>query len=211
MMAEHIQTLSIRELQEFSSSLQNSAVNLYKLLENLLDWSKIQRGLIKYNPEEFILSNIINNSIEIVKSLFKEKSIKLISNISENLVVNVDLTMFNSILRNLIENAIKFTRKNGLIEIGTIIMPKTSGNNKKGFVTIFIKDNGIGMDRETVNNLFKLTEKVSRPGTDGELSSGIGLLLCKEFVDIHGCKIWVDSHEGIGSTFYFTVPGYVQI
>jgi signal transduction histidine kinase len=117
--------------------------------------------------------------------------------------------MLNTVFRNLISNSIKFTSKGGQIEIGV----SDSGRNfpcqlpsDSSYNCIYVKDNGIGMSKELMNKLFRLDQKVSRPGTEGEPSTGLGLLLRKEFVEKHGGKIWVESEENNGSTFYFTLP-----
>jgi PAS domain S-box-containing protein len=198
-MAEDIEDLSMREMQEFSISMQKSADNLYKLLENLLEWSRIQRGLTIFNPEICRLILIVKNILEVHSEVAKQKEILLINRIHEDTTVFTDLPMLNTILRNLITNALKFTERGGKVEIGEVI-------SSDDFIEIFVKDNGIGIDEDTKSKLFKIDQNVSRPGTEKEPSTGLGLILCKEFVEKHGGNIWVDSEEGIGSTFYFTLP-----
>jgi PAS domain S-box-containing protein len=204
-MAEEMQSLTMAEMQNFSKSMQKSAENLYNLLENLLEWSRMQRGLILFKPMTYDVTLLIEQNITIQMEVAKLKNITLMSSISERIPVQTDEPMFNGIMRNLISNAIKFTPRGGTIEVGTI----TEGY--KAFeVCIYIKDNGIGMDEDTVGKLFKLDEKISRPGTEHEPSTGLGLLLCKDFVELNGGRIWAESEEGIGSTFYLTLPKDVQ-
>ena len=114
--------------------------------------------------------------------------------------------MIDTVLRNLITNAIKFTRRGGTIDIGTLTDGVQLGSGTHPATCVYIKDNGIGMNADTLEKLFKIDENVTRPGTEKELSTGLGLLLCKEFVEKHGGKIWAESVEGKGSTFYFSLP-----
>ena len=197
-MAEEIQSLTMRQMEEYARELQNSAGNLYKLLENLLEWSRMQRGVVDFKPEKCLLANLVKPNIDIVIERTKQKNIQLISKIDDHLEIIADIQMLNTVIRNLISNAIKFTPKGGMIEIG-YIPANTMG-------TIFVKDSGIGMDSDTKSKLFRIDEKVSRPGTEGEPSTGLGLLLCKDFIEKQNGKIWVESEEGKGSTFYFTLP-----
>jgi PAS domain S-box-containing protein len=200
MMSENINDFSITELQEISTNLSSSAGNLYQLLENLLQWSRMQRNLIEYIPKNFNLSSIIIKNINVAKESAKLKEINFFTDIPEDLIVTVDEQMCNTVLRNLISNAVKFTPRGGKIEIGATVKPSES------FTVIYVKDNGIGIDRETISKLFKFDEKVSQKGTEGEPSTGLGLLLCKEFIEKHNGRIWVTSEIGIGSTFYFNLP-----
>jgi signal transduction histidine kinase len=110
--------------------------------------------------------------------------------------------MVNTVIRNLVSNALKFTFRNGIVEIGL----SDPERMKSKEICIYIKDNGIGMDENMISKLFKIDQNVSRLGTEKEPSTGLGLLLCKEFVEKHGGKIWVESEEGKGSTFFFTIP-----
>lgn len=200
-MAEEAQDLTLKEMQKFSHSMQTSASNLYKLLENLLEWSRMQRGLTKFNPEILLIASIINQNLSDDREFASIKNIELISNVTNDVEIKADKQMFNTIIRNLLSNAIKFTPKNGKIEIGSC------GNIiDDNLICFFVKDNGIGMDDDTINKLFRIDTKVSRLGTEGEPSTGLGLLLCKEFVEKHGGNIWAESEVGKGSTFYFTIP-----
>jgi hypothetical protein len=204
-MSEEIYDLSMREMQEFSKSMQESANNLYKLLENLLEWSRMQRGLINFNPLIYQLQKIVDKVFENQNVVAKQKEIILINSIREDTSVFADLPMLNTVFRNLISNAIKFTARGGEIEIGT----KTNihlNNDDIPDICIFVKDSGIGMNSDTISKLFKLDQKISHSGTEGEPSTGLGLLLCKEFIEKHKGTIWVESQEDIGSTFYFNLP-----
>jgi len=200
MMSENINDFNPTELQDISKSMQKSANDLYKLLENLLEWSKMQRGLTEFNPEVCFLSYIIKINIDILSQFARQKDIEIINYISENLTAKADVSMLNTIIRNLISNAIKFTPRGGKIVIGITDKPSDD------YIIIHVRDTGIGMSKELIAKLFRIDEKVSRTGTEGESSTGLGLMLCKEFIEKHGCRIWVDSKVGIGSTFNFTLP-----
>lgn len=202
LMAENLMDLSIKEVQEYSLNLQESASTLYKLLENLLEWSRMQRGLVSFNPEAIRIKSLIDENCEILKDRIKQKELTIINLLDEYLLVEGDLQMVNTVVRNILSNSVKFTPKNGRIEIGI------SDVKINGFKTIYIKDTGIGMDEVLLSKLFKVDEKVSRQGTESETSTGLGLILCKEFIEKHGGKIWAESKVGKGSTFMFTIPAY---
>jgi len=172
---------------------------LYRLLENLLQWSKIQRGLLEFHPELINITQVINMNISIAKEHSEQKDISIVNCINEELEIYADLQMIDTVVRNLISNAIKFSYRGGIIEIGNLY---TYEDN----TCIYIKDSGMGMDDTLLNNLFKLDKKVSRLGTENELSSGLGLILCKEFIEKHNGKIWAESKINEGSTFFFTLP-----
>ncbi len=205
MMAERIQDMTMREMQDLAKSMQSSANNLYKLLENLLEWSRMQRGVTGFNPESVSLLFIVNQNIEVLGEFAKQKDIAIINNIQDGLNITADVPMLNTIIRNLLSNAVKFTPHNGEIEIGAVVQTSEGSEPLEGFNRIYIKDSGIGMSPEIIEKLFRIDEKVSRPGTDNEPSTGLGLLLCKEFIEKHGGKIWVESEVGKESTFFFTL------
>lgn len=199
MLTKDISNFSLGQLQKLSTQLDKSANSLFKLLENLLEWARIQNGNFTYNPDICILPYLINQNIEIVKSNAAKKYISVKSYIPEDLSIIADVSMLNTVFRNLISNAVKFTRLYGRVEIGV-------HNQDDNEITFFIKDNGIGMDEDLINNLFRIDKKVSRLGTEGESSTGLGLLLCKEFIDIHKGRIEVESKVNSGSTFLVTLP-----
>jgi len=207
-MAEELPNLTSDEIQKIAVSMRNSANNLYHLLENLLEWSQIQQGAIPFNPEVIQLGLVASNSIDIIYESAERKDIEISNQIADGLFAFADRNMIQTIIRNIVFNAIKFTHKGGKVILSA---RATTGN----YLEISIQDTGTGMSRYMVENLFRIDVKTSRKGTDGELSTGLGLLLCKEFVEKHGGKIWVESEEANllagksgGSTFYFTVPIY---
>jgi signal transduction histidine kinase len=160
LMSENINDFSITELQTISKSMQSSAINLYRLLENLLEWASMQHGMIKPNQELCMLSLIVNQIVDVHLEVANQKNIKLINKINKDVHATADFPMLNTILRNLISNAIKFTPKGGEIEICV-----NSQFEDESKICIYIKDNGIGMDANMIKKLFMIDQKISRPGT----------------------------------------------
>ena len=190
-----------QELTTFYESLHRSAFNLYDLLENLLEWSLSQRGMIKYNPLPILLSTLVDQNFELLKQKSEQKSIDLINETEKSIEVFVDERMVHTLFRNLITNAIKFTHRKGKV----LISSKEIENN---MIEICVADTGVGIPKENITKLFRIDEKISTLGTEKEPSSGLGLLLCKDFVDKHGGKIHVESEIGKGSKFIFSLPKY---
>lgn len=202
LMVDKFSKLSIEDMQKFVSSLQREAKNIFELLNNLLEWAQIQQGNYEFNPITERLDLIVHYNFITLGLIANLKEIEIIYNIHEDCIIYVDIPMLNSIIRNLVSNAIKFTPRGGIIEIFTL----KSKENKIDEITIGIKDNGIGIPLEMRNKLFKVDQKVSRLGTEKEASTGLGLLLCKEMIEKNNGKIWVESEDKNGSTFYFTLP-----
>jgi PAS domain S-box-containing protein len=198
-MAEDIESLSAFELKEIATTMRASAVNIYRLIENLLEWSKMQRGKISFEPQPLFLKSSLNKSIELMKDATTKKEIELQINIPEHTVVFADVHMLETVIRNLLSNAIKFSFKGGLIEI-------CASKTENKMICLEVRDYGIGMNTELLNKLFILTENTNRKGTEGEPSTGLGLILCKEFVEKLGGQIWAKSTDGEGSSFLFTLP-----
>ena len=196
-------TITCDEYKEFSLLLNESAHKAFNLLQELLEWAKIQRGLIKFEPTTINIKDIINKSLNTLNDSISNKSIELSINVPDNHKTITDQVMLQTIIRNLISNAIKFTPNNGKITI-------TSEITKK-YIQISIKDTGIGMSENIKNNLFSIdtTSKTKRNGTNGENSNGLGLLICYELIKKQGEKIWAESQEENGSTFYFTIPNVI--
>lgn len=200
MMAEEIENISLVELKSFSMNMYESAYNLYQLLENLLEWSKMKSDNFDYNPESCLLSFLITQIKDNFSDSAKQKEITIVNDVNDKTFIYADIPMINLVLKNLIYNAIKFSRRGGVVEIG---VSEIQNMNK---YEIFVKDNGIGISKDMIDKLFKIDGEVSRLGTENELSTGLGLLLCREFVEQHGGNIWVESEIDKGSTFYFTMP-----
>ncbi len=197
---ENYNDLTTEEVVKFSGQLSDSAKTLYSLLENLLQWSRIKRGMILPAYSVLPLVHVINECVSLLTSNLELKKQEIKMDISENTYINVDYSMFNSIIRNLLTNAIKFSFIGGKI----LITAREIDNDS---VEISINDNGIGMKEEDINNLFRIDKKVSHKGTMNEPSTGLGLILCKEYIEIMGGKIWVCSNKKDGTTFNIIVKG----
>jgi PAS domain S-box-containing protein len=202
-MAEGLHGMTLDEIQEIAVSLKNSAAKLYNLLGNLLEWSRMQRGLTAFEPRLILLMPKITESMALVTEAAYKKEIAISYDIPEYLSVFADGNMFEGIIRNLSSNAVKFTPKGGSVYVSAKSMPDNS-------VEISVKDTGIGMNKEMTDNIFRLDVNTSRKGTEGESSTGLGLIICKDFIEKHGGKLRVESEERKGSTFCFTIPGKVQ-
>ncbi len=183
---------------EFISHLKNASGNLSYLLDNLLQWAYAQQGRLTYIPGEVMVNEVIVHNIEFMREGADKKRIAL-EDVSENaaLVVVADINLLNTVLRNLISNAIKFTLEQGTVKVGY--------KHKNDEVVLFVKDNGVGIKPENVERLFEVDSGYTTKGTNQEKGTGLGLLLCKEFVEKMGGKIWVKSEFGIGTTIYFTL------
>jgi signal transduction histidine kinase len=199
MMAEKNSTMNTEEYRESAMMLNSSARRTFNLLQNLLQWSRLERGLIPFNPSDYKLAMLVNQSLAAVEESARTKKIDIINDISDDIIIYTDVIAFETILRNLASNAVKFTTGGGKI---TISSGKTDGK----MVEISVKDTGIGMSREILANLFRIDSQINRQGTEGEPSTGLGLIICKEFVEKGSGRIWATSEEGRGSEFCFTVP-----
>ena len=187
-----------KSLIEILQMIQKSANSTYDLLENLLAWASSQRNEIVYAPEAIKLQEIASLTVELFTELTQNKGISIINHIQENTVVFADKNMLMTVLRNLISNAIKFTPN------GKQILIATDQNDTEQMITI--KDEGTGISPENLLKLFRNTEHLTTYGTNGEKGSGLGLLLCKDFIEKHNGTIWAESELGKGSTFKFTLP-----
>ncbi len=199
LMSEELHQMPLEEIKKIANLMKESAANLHSLLGNLLEWSRMQRGLISFIPANYLLRNKIDDILEMIFAAAKEKKITISIDISEDLNVCADGNMLDSIIRNLVSNAVKFTPRGGEITI----MAKPLSKN---LVQISIRDTGIGMDQTRIDHLFRLDIATNRIGTEGESSTGLGLILCKDFIERHGGKIQIESKEGKGTIFSFTLP-----
>lgn len=191
-------TMPRETAKDYLGLLNRSVKAQYNLLEDLLSWSKIQSGKMKCIPRKINLLDGINSAISNLVPNARNKGINVEVNINKYLSVSADPDMFNLLVRNLFSNAIKFTGNNGKIEILT--------GNLSNEIYVEIKDSGIGIEKENIDKLFRMDVSFSMPGTNSEKGSGLGLLLCKEILDKHNGKIWVESKFGKGSSFKFIFP-----
>lgn len=198
-MAEDVESLSKHEIKDIAETMRDSASNLYTLLENLLLWSRMKNSTITFVPEKSDLMELVHESMVTLKTAAENKQIDVVYDITSNIVISADKNMFMTIMRNLLSNAIKFTSPGGRVIISCY-------PDKVGSVVVSVSDNGIGMSQDVIDNLFSMNKVSKRNGTAGEPSSGLGLVLCKEFVELHGGRLWVESGLDKGSAFYFSLP-----
>lgn len=190
------------EIKDIAGRLHGSAMGVYSLLENLLQWSRVQLGVDVSDPEPVKLDDIVFASIELMRSSAHKKEITLSVNLSKNIIIYVDQTMLNSVLQNLISNAIKFTQVGGEIKIYNEL--------EDDFVVLFIQDTGVGMEEDQVLNLFKIEKSFTKQGTAGEKGSGLGLILTKELIEKNGGEISAKSRMNEGTTFTLRIPLYKE-
>jgi len=189
------------QIRTFVENIHKSTRQTFQLLENLLEWSRSQSGAMEFKPEMYNVDALIAETIEMACIVAKNKQITIYKNIDTSLYAYVDKDMFNVIIRNLLSNAIKYTYKSGIVSINI--------SKKENIVFITISDNGIGINSDWIENIFNITEKHAIHGTENEKGTGIGLLLCKDFVEKHGGSIWVESEIGKGSSFTLTIPSQI--
>ncbi|MGZ2369465.1 sensor histidine kinase [Ancylomarina sp. YFZ004] len=198
LLIENLKDFEISESEKYVRFINSSAQNTLVLLDNLLNWAKSQTGQIAFNPQKISLSSLISEVIEQSNSAAIAKEISLIHKQADEIEAYADEDILKTVLRNLISNAIKFTKVGGCINIVVITEQK--------HVEISISDNGIGINEEKLKTLFNISSNTTSLGTANEKGSGLGLVLCKEFVEKLGGSIWVESEERIGSNFKFTLP-----
>ena len=197
-LANEIDILEKNEIKEYASSIIEISRTTNNLLTNLLEWSRIQTGRITFQPVNINLFNAVNTVFNFLNASAHQKKIELISYVDSNTIIYADENMLQSILMNLCGNAIKFTNCCGRVNVYC--------NEEKDNFIIQVEDNGLGISKLNLKNIFKEQSYFSTLGTAKEKGTGLGLILCKEFVEKHSGKIWVESCEDKGTTFYFTIP-----
>jgi len=198
LLATKVDQFDSESIIKFSKILNEASKSAYALLENLLEWSRTQTGSITYNPQEVNIGEIVDKNLTQVEVSAANKNIKLLSKVTKDIQAVADQNMLNTVLRNLLINAVKFTHQGGKV------MVDAQKNGK--FLTLIVKDSGVGIPKKDIGKLFRIDAKYTNIGTAQERGTGLGLLLCKEFVEKHGGRIWVESNVGKGSEFMFTIP-----
>lgn len=193
--------LTKEEIGEFSQSINNTARRIYDLLENLLNWSRLQSEQIAFNPDRFDLFTCGERVVTLLSASAQRKKITIDNKILHNTFVYADENMIETVLRNLLSNAIKFTHQNGQIEL--------EASQGMGVINIAVKDNGLGIDKETQRRLFQFEYHHTTLGTAKEQGTGLGLVMCDELVRKNGGSIWIESAVGKGSKFIFSLPAKV--
>lgn len=186
------------ELFDYIKLIKKRSAAAYNILENLLVWAESQQNIISFNPQKQKINMAIKPNIDLLESMAAKKNIKILNRINEDLIVFFDLSSISTVIRNLLANAIKFTKEQGTVTI--------EAKQTKSEISVFISDTGVGINPERIETLFDDTTFESSFGTDNEKGSGLGLKLCKYFVEQHNGKIWVKSEDGKGSNFIFSIP-----
>lgn len=195
---ERIEQKDIESIDRYAGFIHQSSQKALNLLMNLLEWSQVQTGMMKFNPEYFKLHDLMQEILELLVCNATQKNIRIDNHISEDTVVFADKNMISTVIRNLTSNAIKYTPLNGQIQL--------SAQPLENEVVFVISDNGIGISPQESELLFKIDGVHSRPGTQMERGTGLGLILCKDFVLKNNGEIWMESTEDVGSTFFFSLP-----
>ncbi len=200
LLLNNLEQYDLEKIRRFVGILFDTSKHSYNLLENLLQWSKSQTGRIEMSPTKINLKTYIETSFMVVRSVAIKKNIALVSEVPENFEVFADTNMLSTVLRNLLSNALKFTFTDGTIRV--------TARELGDLIEIKVIDNGMGISTDIITKLFRIDEHYSSMGTDKEKGTGLGLILCKEFVEQNGGTISVESEEEKGSTFKFTLPKF---
>jgi len=197
-LVDKVKEKELAGIEKYAETIKQSSLRIFDLLTNLMAWSHSQTGRMRFKPEYFELSDHVHEVVMLFAEAIKQKSILIKTDLAPTSQLYADKAMINTILRNLISNAIKFSFAGGTIFITVI-------KNEKE-LSVQVSDSGVGIPKESINRLFKINENYSTPGTQKEQGTGLGLILCKEFIEKHGGRIWIESTEGKGSDFRFTIP-----
>ena len=197
-LSQKLKDFTPEKIAELLNDMHQSATNLFDLLENLLEWARLQNNTVSFNPKYLPVTPTLNKELELLKIHIRNKEIRMKVSLNEKSYVFVDNNMLGSSFRNILWNAIKFTPRGGTILV------KTSESDR--FCAISVQDTGVGMSDRVIEHLFKIEHRQSSLGTEHELGTGLGLVICKLFIEKNGGTIQVESKLGKGSTFTFTVP-----
>jgi signal transduction histidine kinase len=198
LLIENVRIYSIEEIESLLKNIRDASKDTFALLEDLLKWTSTQSGKIPFKPQILSFAVISKNILETLNAAAYAKNITIKCPAPDHISVFADVDMLKTIMRNLVSNAIKFTNNGGSIII--------DAEEESGMVIISVSDNGIGIKPEKLSKLFDISQRQTTKGTADESGSGLGLILCKEFVEINGGRIWSESEYGKGSDFKFTLP-----
>jgi two-component system sensor histidine kinase/response regulator len=190
----------IDKARKLSKILYDSSRNAYDILSNLLHWSRSQSGSLDFNPTRVNLHEMVGKNVNLAAVQASEKQIEIEVRLKENFECTADPDMLNTVLRNLLSNALKFTPTGGKVTL--------RASRKENAVVVAVQDTGTGIGKDDVDKLFRIDVKYRSAGTNNESGTGLGLILCKEFIQYHGGRIWVESRLHEGSTFYFSLPDH---
>ncbi|BAX80057.1 sensor histidine kinase [Labilibaculum antarcticum] len=189
-------------IEEYAGIIMQSSTRAMDLLLNLTEWSRSQTGRMEFNPEYIEMNSLINETALLFDDIAGQKKITIVRNLPANVPVFADKAMISTVLRNLISNGVKFTHPGGKIIISVV--------ENQSELKVLVSDNGVGIPKDKVQKIFHINQNYTTLGTNKEKGTGLGLLLCKEFVEKHEGNIWVESEEGKGSIFYFTLPNKLE-
>ncbi|WP_346863194.1 PAS domain-containing sensor histidine kinase [uncultured Draconibacterium sp.] len=195
---EQVRKKDYTGVDKYANIINTSSHHAVNLLSNLMEWSRSQTGRMEFSPEYIELARMIKSVVGLIMITAEHKLIKITLNIPSNFVLYADKSMIETVLRNLISNAIKFTPKNGAVII--------RAEEKENEYVVAVKDSGVGIEKKNLAKLFRIDSSYSTLGSENEKGTGLGLILCKDFIEKHKGKIWVESEFGTGSTFYFSLP-----
>lgn len=198
LLSESLSNSENNDAYQMAKQIAISAEHTFDLLENLLQWSRSQTGRLNFKPQKIVLYELVGSTLELLENQAFNKQINLNEAIPKHMIVYADLNLSKTILRNLVSNAIKYTTSGGKINV--------LASDSDDFVRITVSDTGVGIPPDSLNKLFRIDSKYSTAGTNNEKGTGLGLTLCKEFVELNGGKIWVESQINRGSQFTFTLP-----
>lgn len=197
-MVDEFDSLVKSDIKNYMINIHKTIKNVYKLIENLLEWSRLQSGKMSFSPAKLNFCQILENVQQVLMGVSSLKGIKILNHVQKNIFVSADEKMITSVLQNLITNSIKFSNPKSEIEV--------TAELSEDYLKVSIRDNGIGMDEEMISKLFTLDQSVTTTGTAQEKGTGLGLILCHEMIEKHDGKIWAESKKGYGTTFHFTLP-----
>jgi len=195
---EQYEMLSEEEKKDSINSIYQLSKNTFELLDNLLEWSRMQTGKLSFDPDVFNLYQELLPTIDMLMHAARKKNIAIDFRVDKRIIVRADKNMLSTVVRNLISNAIKFTNPDGEIIVSSARIGK--------YIELSVADNGIGINKKILNNLFKIDQNLSSVGTANEEGTGLGLILCKDMIQMHGGKIWAESVYGKGSKFTLSIP-----
>jgi two-component system, sensor histidine kinase and response regulator len=198
LLVENAREKNYGSLEEYAALIHKSSTRAMDLLLNLMEWAQSQTGRMVFAPEIFNFAELIDGIVSMFENAAFQKKVQIKKVVPPGTIVYADKAMVSTILRNLISNAIKFCHPGGEISV-------SATKNKTGLV-VAVSDTGIGIPKNVIGKLFQLDQNITTPGTQNEQGTGLGLILCKEFIEKHGGKIRVESEPGKGSTFYFNIP-----
>ncbi len=202
-LAMHPEMTDEKRKNRFIQLIYSSMKNIANLIENLLDWSRSQQGMLNYEPKEINLYAVVKETVDLLSEIAFSKQIRISTKIDKNIKLFADENMAKTILRNLISNALKFTLTEGVIQVTT---GKEINMNKQMFIELIVEDNGVGMSNKDLEKLFKIDSGFTNLGTENEKGTGLGLILIKEFIEKHSGTIVINSKLGMGTKVVVTMP-----